>query len=180
MKLHALKLFAPGLFAASALVLAPGASAQTPPPTPAPAAAKSPEATSMTGHHKGSHARAKHRTDLKADLKAECEGMMAKSKEMQEKLKAMDATLDTLLAEMNAAKSSKEVDALEKPMAAVINELVAQRKASRAMMMEMQPEMMGHMAHHMGMRGAKGAMGCPMMKMGNAPEAKAGDKKPTM
>lgn len=176
MKLHPLKAFAPGLFAASALILAANAGAETPPPTPPPAAAKSPQATPMTGHHKGSHAQAKHH----ADLKAECEGMVAKRQEMQDKFKAMDATLDKLVAEMNAAKGSKTVDALEKPMLAVINELVVQRKTSVSMMMEMQPEMMGHMAHHMNMGGAKGAMGCPMMKTGNAPEAKAEDMKHKM
>ena len=106
--------------------------------------------------------------------------MMARHKEMQEKLRAMDATLDKLVAEMNAAKESKAVDALERPMAAVINELVAQRKASRAMMMEMQPEMMAHMAHHMQMHGTKGPMECPMMKTGTAPEPKAEEKKPMM
>jgi len=137
MKLHPLKVLGAGLFAASALALATGATAQTPPPTPPPAA-KSPEATPMPGHHMGSHAGTQHH----ADLKAECQGMVGKRQEMQEKLKAMDATLDKLVAEMNASKSSKEVDALEKRMAAVINELVAQRKASRSMMMEMQPQMM--------------------------------------
>jgi hypothetical protein len=43
---------------------------------------------------------------------------------------------------MNAAKGSTKVGAMEKPMAAVINELVAQRKAFHSMMMEMQPAMM--------------------------------------
>ncbi len=52
-------------------------------------------------------------------------------------------------------------------MAAVLDELVAQRKALRSMMMEMQPAMMAHMAHHVQMHGAKGAMDCPMMKKGN-------------
>src|ERR1035438_8465751 len=81
---------------------------------------------------------------------------------------------------MNAAKGSKEVDALEKPMAAVINELVVQRKALRSMMMEMQPAMMAHMIHHMHMHGTKGAMECPMMKTGNSPEPKAEETKPKM
>jgi hypothetical protein len=67
---------------------------------------------------------------------------------------------------------------MEKPMAAVLNELVAQRKVFRSMMMEMQPAMMAHMAHHMHMQGAKGGMDCPMMKTGKAPEPKAGETKP--
>ncbi len=63
-------------------------------------------------------------------------------------------------------------------MAAVLNELVAQRKALRSMTMEMQPVMMAHMTHHVHMPGTKGAMECPMMKTGNAPEPKADEKKP--
>ena len=174
MKAHHLKVLAPGIFAATALALAVSVGAQTPPaPAPSPTA-KSPQAAPMTGHHKDSAAKAKH----EADMKTECEAMMAKKQEMQDKLQAMDAALDKLVAEMNAAKGSKEVDALEKPMAAVINELVAQRKASHSMMTEMQPAMMAHMMHHM--HGTKGAMECPMMKTGNAPEPKAEEKKPQM
>ncbi len=130
----------------------------------------------MTGHHMDSAAMAKR----DAEMKAECQAMMAKKQDMQAKLQAMDATLDKLVAEMNAAKDSKEPDALEKPMAAVINELVAQRKASRAMRMEMQSEMMAHMTRHMAMHGAKGAMECPMMKKGDAPAPKAEEKQSKM
>lgn len=171
-----LTVLVPGIFAAAALVLGLSVGAQTPPPAPSPAT-MSPHAAATTGHHKASAAKAKH----DADMKAECDAMMAKKKEMQDKLEAMDATLDKLVAEMNAAKSSKDVDALEKPMAAVLNELVTQRKALRSMMMEMQPAMMTHMMHHMhGTMGAMGAMECPMMKMGSAPEPKAEEKKTPM
>lgn len=162
----------PGIFAAAALLLGLSVGAQTPPPPGATPAATSPHAGSTTGHHKASAAKTKH----DADMKAECDAMMAKKQEMQDKLQAMDATLDKLVAEMNAAKSSKEPDALEKPMAAVLNELVSQRKTLRSMMMEMQPAMMTHMMHHM--HGTKGAMECPMMKMGTPPEPKAEEKKP--
>ena len=48
------------------------------------------------------------------------------------------------------------------------------------MMMEMQPEMMAHMMRHMGMHATKGAMECPMMKAGEAPEPKAEETKPKM
>jgi Skp family chaperone for outer membrane proteins len=167
MKTQHLTVLVPGIFAAAALLLGLSVGAQTPPPPGPTPAATSPHAASMTGHHKASATKAKH----DADMNAECEAMMAKRQEMQDKLQAMDATLDKLVAEMNAAKSSKEVDALEKPMAAVLNELVAQRKALRSMMMEMQPAMMQHMMHHMHMHGTKGAMECPMMKTGSEPKA---------
>lgn len=171
-----LNVFVLGIFAAAALALAVGAGAQTPPPpaAPAPAAAKSPHAAPMTGHHMNSAEAAKH----EADMKAQCEAMMAGRQEMQAKLEAMDAKLDKLVADMNAAQGSKDVDALEKPIAAVINELVAQQKARRAMMMEMQPKMMEHMMHHMHMRGEKGAMECPMMKTGKPPDTKPEAAKP--
>ena len=174
MKTNPLKSLVPGIVAATVLAMATSVGAQTP-PAPSPAA-KSPPAAPMTGHHKGSDARAKHA----ADMKAECQAMMAKKQEMQDKLQAMDATLDKLVAEMNAAKESKQPGALESPMAAVINELVAQRKATRSMMMEMQPAMMAHMTHHMQRHGAKGEMECPMMKTGKAPEPKAEETKPKM
>ncbi len=177
MKKHHLKVLVPGIFAATALTLAVSVGAQTAPPAAgAPPAAESPQAASMTGYHHDSAVRAQH----EADMKTECQAMMAKKQEMQDKLQAMDATLDKLVAEMNAAKESKETDAMEKPMAAVINELVAQQKAARSMMMEMEPAMMVHMMHHMHMRGAKGEMECPMMKTGNTPEPKAEEKMPKM
>ena len=174
MTTHHFRALFPGVVAATALALAVSAGAQTPPPAGPTTAAKSPQAASMTGHHKGSAAKATH----DAGMKAECEAMMAKKQEMKDKHQAMDATLDKLVAEMNAAKASKDVDAMEKPMAAVINELVAQRKASRSMMMEMEHGSMAHMAHHMHMHGAKGAMECPMMKSGMAHEPKAEKETP--
>jgi len=177
MKTNHLKILVPGIFAATALALAVSAGAQTPPPAAPPPATKSPQAATMTGHDKGSAVTAKHDADMKT-MKTQCEAMMATKQEMQDKRQAMDATLDKLVAEMNAAKGSKEVDALEKPMAAVLNELVAQRKASDSMMMQMQPMMMTHMMHHM--HGAEDAMECPMMKTGHAPEAKTEEQKPKM
>ena len=178
MKKHHLKVLVPGISAAIALALAVGVGAQTPPPSAPPPAAKSPQAAPMTGHPMDSAAGTQHDTDMKA----ECQAMMAKHQAMQDKLQAMDTTLDKLVAEMNAAKGSKEADAMEKPMAAVLNELVAQRKASRSMMMEMQPEMMAHMGRHMdmGKHGAKGGMDCPMMKTGMSHEGKAEEKKPKL
>jgi hypothetical protein len=157
MKKRRLEIHVPCIVAATALTLAVGAGAQSPPPSAPP----------TTGHRMESAAGTEH--DM--DMKAKCQAMMAKKKEMRDKLAASDATLDELVAKMNAAATSKDADALVKPMAAVLNELVAQRKANRSMRMEMQPEMMAHMMRHMEMHGTKGAMECPMMKMEMAHES---------
>ena len=160
---------APGILAAAALSLAVSAGAQTPTPNAAPPATRTPQAASATGHH---HKGASAKGTQDADMQKECEGMMARHREMQEKMQGMDARLDKLVGEMNAAGESKAPDAMERPMAAVINELIAQRKASRTMMTEMQDGSMTHMSHHMqmqgmkGTRGTKGSMECPMMKKG--------------
>jgi predicted component of type VI protein secretion system len=96
------------------------------------------------------------------------ESMMSHHTEMMAKMEAMNARLDDLVKKMNAATGSKKTDAV----AAVINELVAQRKQMQAQMMAMQPEMMKHMMGHLRMGMMKGmddAMSkCPMMK-GMAP-----------
>jgi hypothetical protein len=178
MKKHSLKIFVPGIFAATALVLAAGASARsTPPDETPPVTAKAP-ASPMGGHH--GRMESAEKLEHRADMQAECQAMMAKKQEMRDTLKKMDAELDKLVTEMNAAKESKAPDALEKSMAAVINALVAEQKASRAMMMDMQPAMMQHMTHHMEMRGTGKAMGCPMMKTGDAAEPEPEDTKPKM
>jgi len=91
----------------------------------------------------------------------DCEAMM---QNMHSSSKAMDDRLQPLLDEMNRAKGSAKVDG----MAAVINELVSQRKQMREQMMAMMPRMMGHMVQHMqsGMMSgmSKSISGCPMMK----------------
>ena len=92
------------------------------------------------------------------------ESMMAHHKEMMAKMEAMDARLDDLVKKMNAATGSRKTDAV----AAVVNELDAQRKQMREHMMAMQPEMMKHMMAHMQtgmMKGMEDSMAkCPMMK----------------
>jgi hypothetical protein len=168
MKKHSLKVLVPGIFVATALALAGGVGAQTPPPAKTPPAVAKTPASPMPGHHQMDST---EKAAQQADMKSECQAMMAKKKEMQDKIKAMDAELDKLVAAMNAAAKSDKVDAMEKPMAAVINQLVAEQKACRSMMMEMQPAMMAHMMHHMEMKqGMGGGMNCPMMNTGDAPE----------
>ena len=118
-------------------------------PTPPPAAAQKMEMSGKPGM---------------MDEKMMEESMMAHHKEMMAKMEAMDARLDELVKRMNTATGSKKSDAA----AAVINELVAQRKQMRDHMMAMQPEMMKHMMGHMRMGMMKGMedsmANCPMMK----------------
>jgi len=175
MKTHYLKVLAPAIFAATALALVPGVGAQSAPPAEKPPVATTAPAAPMSGHHQ--HMNSADKASCQADMEAQCRALMAKKQEMRDKLQKMDAELDKLVAEMNAAKESKAPDAMEKPMAAVINELVAEHKASHSMMMDMQPAMMKHMMHHMQMQGAGSAMGCPMMNMGDAPEPEAAETK---
>jgi hypothetical protein len=103
-------------------------------------------------------------------------GMMEKHKEWQAKhekmmaeMKAMDTRLDEKVAAMNTAKGDQKVEA----MAAVINELVSQRKEMR--------EDFGAMHHGMRgpMMGQPGAMDCPMMKHQGGMQADAPKKEGT-
>ncbi len=106
----------------------------------------------------------KHEMKPEAVTPMDCKAMMQRQDAMQTKMKAMDEQLDKLVADMNAARGSKKVD----KMAAVIDELVAQRKEMRAQMQTMMPMMMQHMMQHMQagmMKGMSDSMAsCPMMK----------------
>ena len=94
-----------------------------------------------------------------AGMAAKCQAMMAEHEKMMAEMKAADLRLDGLVAQMNAATSQLKVDAT----AAVVSEMVAQRKAMRDGMMKMQPRMMAHMMEHM--EAGKDSMAmCPMMK----------------
>jgi hypothetical protein len=107
---------------------------------------------------------AAHKMEMPEKPGMMCESMMAHHKEMTAKMEAMDARLDDLVKKMNATTGKGKPDAV----AAVINELVAQRKQMREHMMAMQPEMMKHMMEHMKMgmmKGMEDSMAkCPMMK----------------
>lgn len=94
---------------------------------------------------------------------ADCQTMVQEHQKMMSDMSAMDEKLDGLVAQMNRAKGSKKVES----MAAVLNELVAQRKAMRDDMMKMHSNMMSHMMQHMqsGMMSAMQQMSaCPMMQ----------------
>jgi hypothetical protein len=85
--------------------------------------------------------------------------MMAERDTMMADMKAADQRLDGLVLTMNAASGMEKVTAT----AAVVSEIVAQRKTMRDGMMKMQEDMMGHMMEHM--QAGPGAMTmCPMMK----------------
>ena len=111
----------------------------------------------------------KHEMKPGAMMPMDCQAMMQGHDAMQAKMKAMDEQLDKLVADMNAARGSKKVD----KMAAVIDELVAQRKQMRDAMQSMMPMMMQHMTQHMQAGMIKGMMdsmsSCPMMKNEAAP-----------
>jgi hypothetical protein len=91
---------------------------------------------------------------------AACQEMMAQHQKMMDEMKAMDARLDGLVQTMNTAQGQAKVDAT----AAVVTELVQQRKTMHERMMTMHHGMMGHMMGHMA-EGKESMAACPMMKM---------------
>lgn len=94
-----------------------------------------------------------------SDMAAKCQAMMAEREQMMTGMKAADQRLDDLVAKMNAASGMEKTDAA----AAVVNEMVAQRRAMRDGMAKMQHGMMGHTMEHM--QAGKDSMAmCPMMK----------------
>lgn len=93
------------------------------------------------------------------DMAAKCQAMMEKHQQMMADMKAADERLDTLVATMESAAGQAKVDAT----AAVVAELVTQRKSMHERMMSMHQGTMGHMADHM--QAGPGSMAsCPMMK----------------
>jgi hypothetical protein len=93
-------------------------------------------------------------------MDAKCQAMMAEKEEMMADMKAADQRLDALVVTMNAASGMDQPAAT----AAVVSEMVTQRKTMRGGMMKMQEDMMGHMMEHMQARPGAMTM-CPMMKM---------------
>ena len=92
-------------------------------------------------------------------MAANCQAMMADHEKMMTEMKAANERLDDLVVKMNAASGMEKADAT----AAVVNEMVIQRRTMRDGMMKMQHGMMGHMMEHM--QAGKDSMAmCPMMK----------------
>lgn len=204
MKIFTLHSIGPGILLGALMALATSLSAQT--------AAESADETmtkdttvetSPSAQHRMGGMMTDHHDEAANDaadeigLATECQAMAAKKQAMVETRQDMDAKLDALVVTMNAAGNSKSREAM-KPMAAVITELVAQRKAGHAMMMEMEPEMMRHMMRHNAPKGVhpashhsayvpndpaqwtakKDAMDCPMMKTPAASGAQGGEMTP--
>jgi hypothetical protein len=96
-----------------------------------------------------------------AKMTMTCEQMMQAHQKMMDEMKAMDARLDTLVQQMNTATGQAKVDAT----AAVVTELVTQRKTMVDRMEGMHGEMMQHTTEHMQAGGADAMMKCPMMQM---------------
>lgn len=96
-----------------------------------------------------------------ADISAKCQTMMAAHERMMADMQAADQRLDALVAKMNAASGQEKVDAV----AAVVSEMVAQRKTIRDTMMKMHEGMMSHMMEHM-QAGKESMAMCPMMRTG--------------
>ena len=89
-----------------------------------------------------------------------CQDMMVGHQKMMDEMKATDAKLDSLVQTMNSAAASNKIDAT----AAVVTELVTERRAMRDRMGGMQTRMMQHMMEHMSQGGTKDMMQCPMLK----------------
>lgn len=94
-----------------------------------------------------------------SDMATKCQAMMAQHEKMMTEMKAADQRLGELVARMNSASGQAKVDAT----AAVVAELVSQRKSMHEPMMTMQHGMAGHMMEHM-QAGADSMAACPMMK----------------
>ena len=92
-------------------------------------------------------------------MATKCQAMMAEREKMMTDMKAADQRLDDLVASMNSASGTEKMAAT----AAVVSEMVTQRRTMREGMMKMQEGMMGHMMEHM--QAGKDSMAmCPMMK----------------
>ena len=92
-------------------------------------------------------------------MEAKCQAMMAEREKMMTGMKAADQRLDELVAKMNTASGMEKMTAT----AAVVTEMVTQRRTMREGMMKMHEGMMSHMMEHMQAGAASMAM-CPMMK----------------
>ncbi|HXG53900.1 MAG TPA: hypothetical protein VNJ03_00835 [Vicinamibacterales bacterium] len=88
-----------------------------------------------------------------------CQAMMDAQEKMIADQKVADQALDRLVATMNAAPGTRKTAAT----AAVVTEMVAQTRSTRAGMMKMHQDMVSHTAEHM--QAGKDSMAtCPLTK----------------
>lgn len=137
----------------------------------APKASTAQESPTGAMHHDGQKVDADQAKDInkhKEAMAERCKAMQARRDQAMKELQAMDVKLDQKIAAMNGAKGDKKVEA----MAAVINEMAAQRKEMREKMHSGGGGMCGMcpmMGKGKGMKG-HGMMGrgmppdCPMME----------------
>ena len=104
-------------------------------------------------------AKAGPQTGMAAHMAAKDQTMMADREKMMQEMTRADQRLGDLVATMNTASGMQKTDAT----AAVVNEMVTERRAMRDRMMKMQDGMMAHMMEHMQAGTASMAM-CPLMK----------------
>lgn len=93
------------------------------------------------------------------DMVSKDQAMMAEREKMMTAMKAADQRLDDLVATMNAASGMEKMAAT----AAVVTDIVTERRMMRDGMMKMQEGMMSHMMEHM-QAGPASMASCPMMK----------------
>ncbi len=97
---------------------------------------------------------------MSEETMTKCKAMMTEREGMVTHMTAMDATLGQLVAKMRAADPDHKIAA----MSAVIEEMVAQRKAMREMSESMTGQMMAHMTGHVRSDPAAAIAECPVMK----------------
>lgn len=94
-----------------------------------------------------------------ADMTARCQAMRADREKKMAEMTASDARLDALVAAMNAAPAADKANAT----AAVVTEMVAQRRSMRTSLDRMQHGAIGHMMEHL--HGDKARMEhCPLIR----------------
>ncbi len=101
-----------------------------------------------------------NKAEMTDAMMKKCKTVMAEREGMMTHMKAMEATLDQLVATMRVADRDHKLGA----MSAVIEEMVAQRKAMREMNESMAGQMMAHMMEHMRPDAPASMADCPMMK----------------
>lgn len=102
---------------------------------------------------------AKEKVPMEGMKMESCRTMMEQKQEMMMEMKAQDAKLAKMAADMKEASGDKKVEM----MSSLLASMVEQQAAMHQRMEAAQGKMMGHMMEHMEM-GKESMAGCPMMK----------------